>query len=257
MRKNILKKAEHTVGVFGLSFIYKNKSTAMDQSSKYNALQSSGLFDSLSELQFEQLCNQSILECKSRGAFLFRVGDPINFVYLITKGSVKVGLNTSNDKTLIREIAYENDLVGENILTGLSSRRLFAQIVKDTEMIKIPASYFKSLLERNPKFCESITQLLISKMAELEDRMNNFVFKKAQSRIIDFLRELAMTKGMKIGLDEILINHGLSHKEIANITDTSRQTVARVLGDLKRQNIIHFSARKPHKILVRDVMNLC
>ena len=93
-------------------------------------------------------------------------------------------------------------------------------------------------------------------MSELEDRMSNFVFKKAQSRIVDFIKHLAQTKGMKIGLDEILINHGLSHKEIANITDTSRQTVARVLGDLKRQNIIHFSARKPHKILVRDVMNL-
>jgi len=57
-------------------------------------------------------------------------------------------------------------------------------------------------------------------------------------------------------MDEILINHKLSHREIANITDTSRQTVARVLSELKKQDLIHFSARKPHKILIRNIANL-
>ena len=112
------------------------------------------------------------------------------------------------------------------------------------------------MLERNPNLCQNLTQILIKKMSSLETRMSNFVFKKAQSRIVDFLKELAVTNGLKIGMDEILVNHGLSHKEIANITDTSRQTVARVLGDLKRQNIIHFSPRKPHKILIRNMVNL-
>ncbi len=219
-------------------------------------LRSIDVLSSLTDQQIEQLSNQSVHDSYARGSFLFDIGDSVSYVFLLTKGTVKVGLTTSNDKTLIKEFAYANNLVGENILTGLSNRRLFAQVVKDTEVFKIPASYFKALFEQNSQFCEDITKLLISKLAELEDRMNNFVFKKAQNRIVDFIKELARTKGMKIGLDEILINHGLSHKEIANITDTSRQTVARVLGDLKRQNIIHFSDRKPHKILIRDVMNL-
>lgn len=228
----------------------------MHQSSKFLMLRDLEIFKSLTDLQIEQLSNQSNYQSYSRSSYLFKVGDPVAHVYVINKGTVKVGLHTSNDKTMIKEIAYSNDIIGENIMTGISSRRLFAQVVKDAEAFKIPATYFKALLVQNKAFCEDITKLLISKMSELEDRMSNFVFKKAQSRIVDFIKHLAQTKGMKIGLDEILINHGLSHKEIANITDTSRQTVARVLGDLKRQNIIHFSARKPHKILVRDVMNL-
>jgi CRP-like cAMP-binding protein len=228
----------------------------MHHSSKFLMLREMDLFSSLTDLQLEQLSNQSLYKSYSRSSYLFNVGDPVTHVYVIVKGTVKVGLNTSNDKTMIKEIAYGNDIIGENIMTGLNTRRLFAQVVMDAEAFKIPASYFKALLVQNKEFCESITKLLIEKMTELEERMSNFVFKKAQSRIIDFLKHLAQTKGLKIGLDEILINHGLSHKEIANITDTSRQTVARVLGDLKRQNIIHFSARKPHKILVRDVMNL-
>lgn len=228
----------------------------MHHSSKYLILRSIDIFSSLNDQQIEQLSNQSIHSKFNRGSYLFKIGDPVGYVFVLTKGTVKVGLDTSNDKTLIKEIAYNNDLVGENILTGLNERRLFAQVVKDAEAFKIPASFFKALLEQNSEFCQDVTKLLIGKMTELEERMNNFVFKKAQSRIVEFLKNMAQEKGLKIGLDEILINHGLSHKEIAHITDTSRQTVARVLGDLKRQNIIHFSARKPHKILVRDILSL-
>ncbi|MBT8232068.1 MAG: Crp/Fnr family transcriptional regulator [Saprospiraceae bacterium] len=229
----------------------------MLHSSKFLILRDFDVFKSLNDNQIEQLSNQVIYEKYKKGSYLFNVGDPMSNVYILVKGSVKVGLNTSNDKVMIKEIAYKNEFVGENVMPGHTERRLFAHAVTDTEAFKIPTSYFKALLERNPNLCHELTQILIGKMASLEQRMNNFVFKKAQSRIVDFLKDLAKNNGMRIGMDEILVNHGLSHKEIANITDTSRQTVARVLGDLKRQNIIHFSARKPHKILIRNVMNLC
>lgn len=228
----------------------------MDQKAKFSSLRECDLFRSLSDAQIEQLNNLSSLDTFKRGNFLFNIGDNIKYIYLIQEGSVKVGMNTSNDKVLIKEIIYPGELLGENIFNDTGQRRLFAQTISETEAFRIPVSFFKAMLEQNTSFCEDITKLLITKMSQLENRMSNFVFKKAQSRIVDFLRHLAQTKGLKIGLDEILINHGLSHKEIANITDTSRQTVARVLGDLKRQNIIHFSARKPNKILIRDMIGL-
>lgn len=228
----------------------------MVYSSKFLILRDLDIFKSLNDLHIEQMANQVIFEKKAKGSYLFDVGEPVQHVYIIHKGSVKVGMHTSNDKVLIKEIAYEGELVGENILPGHNNRRLFAHVVKDTEVFKMPVAYYKTILERNPELCQQLTQILIRKMASLEDRMSNFVFKKAQSRIVDFLKSLAQKNGLKIGLDEILINHGLSHKEIANITDTSRQTVARVLGDLKRKNVIHFSARKPNKILIRNIMGL-
>jgi len=228
----------------------------MIHSSKFVILRDLDLFKTLNEQQIEQIASQAQFVKYKKQSYLFNVGDDISNVYIINKGSVKIGLNTSDDKTLIKEIAQANELIGENILPGHAKRRQFAQALSDTEVFKLSIPFFKSLLERNPELCHALTQILISKMANLEDRMSNFVFKKAHSRIVDFLKSLAVTNGIKIGLDEILINHGLSHKEIANITDTSRQTVARVLGELKRQNIIHFSTRKPHKILIRNVMSL-
>lgn len=228
----------------------------MDYSAKYLTLRKLPLFEVLQDKQIEILSHQSQSEKYKKGEFIFSVGDQANYVYIITDGQVKVGLNTNSDKVLIKEVAYTNELLGENILPTTKVRRQFAQTITETHVLKIPVSYYKSMLEKNPELCHELAKLFINKLMGLEERMNNFVFKKAQTRIVSFLKNTALSKGIKIGIDEILINHGLSHKEIANITDTSRQTVARVLGDLKRDGIIHFSTRKPNKILIRNMMSL-
>ncbi len=228
----------------------------MNQSSKYLILRDMPFFKSLEDRQIEQLSNQTEFKKYKKAQQLYTQGMQISSIYLIYKGSFKVGRYTSNDKVLLKEIVYKDELVGENFMATNENNSEFAQALEDAEVFEIPRSFFKALLERHPELCQALTQILMQKMVNLESRMSNFVFKKAQSRIVEFLKQLANTKGIKIGLDEILINHGLSHKEIAYITDTSRQTVARVLGDLKRQNIIHFSARKPHKILIRSTLNL-
>ncbi|MBK6786041.1 MAG: winged helix-turn-helix domain-containing protein [Saprospiraceae bacterium] len=90
----------------------------------------------------------------------------------------------------------------------------------------------------------------------MEERLQNFVFMKAKERIVHFLFSSALKKGINIGMDEKLINQGISHKDIAYLTDTSRQTVARVLNELKRDNIIHYGGGKSCKILVRDMYTL-
>lgn len=228
----------------------------MEHAPKYLFIRDLELFKSLSDVYLQQISNQSHFQAYKKGKLIFDVGDVFENVYIVRKGSIKVGLHTSSDKILIKEIVQEEEIFGENIFTAQGKRRQFAESISSCEVLKIPISYFKSLLEKNPHLCHELTKIFIEKLANLETRMNNFVFKKAQKRIYDFLKNMATLKGIKIGIDEILINHGLSHKEIAHITDTSRQTVARVLGELKRQEVIHFSARKPHKILIRNMVGL-
>lgn len=225
----------------------------MDTNAKFSFISQLDIFKVLDERYINQLSNQSSLVNFSKGSKIFESGDRINYIYIVKNGSVKVGLTVDVDKVLIKEILFENEIIGENIFNGQMERRQFAEVISDAEVLQIPVKYFKSLLENSSLLCHELSKVFISRLSNLESRMSNFVFKKAQNRIYLFLKEMANTKGIKIGLEEILIHHGLSHREIAHITDTSRQTVARVLSELKKGNIIHFSPRKPHKILIRDM----
>jgi CRP-like cAMP-binding protein len=228
----------------------------MDGLTKLSFIRKIALFSELDERYISQINTQSSLVKYSKGDIVFNAGEAIRYIYFVKSGSVKVGISSDSDKMLIKEIVFENEIFGENLFTESTERRHIVEVLNDAEVLQVPASYFKSLLEMNPILCHELSKVYISKLSSLEDRMNNFVFKKAQNRIYLFLNNMANTKGIKIGFDEILIHHGLSHKEIANITDTSRQTVARVLSDLKKSDVIHFSARKPHKILIRDMAHL-
>ena len=157
---------------------------------------------------------------------------------------------------MIKDIVYENSLFGENVFVDDKTRKEFAKTMTDTSVIRIPIEVFRTMVEENGAFANDVMGVVLHRLQLLEERMQSFVFKKAKKRIVDFILKTGQLRGIKIGMEEILINHGMSHKEIAYLTDTSRQTVARVLGELKREDLIHFSARKPNKILIRNMMNL-
>ena len=224
----------------------------MQDTTRYLMLRDKPIFKYLKENELSQLAELAIMKSVKKNHFLYKKGDQAKYIYVIQKGSVKLGSETSTDKILIKHLIYEDEIIGENIFTEKLTRNEFAKAMSDTTVFMIPTSVIKSLAIKNADFAASLMEVIIQRLHEVEKRMHNFVFKKAKQRILDFVIRTGKERGIKIGLDECLINHGMSHKEIAFLTDTSRQTVARVLGELKRDNIIHFSPRKPGKILIRN-----
>ncbi len=228
----------------------------MELSTKIQMVEQFKLLSSLSTFHKEDLArNARVIDLK-KSALVYEAGSPIQNVYFIVKGSVKMGAHTSAGKTLIKNIVYQNEIFGENVFTSAETRQEFVEVMSNVKLLEIPLGVFKRLVINNHHFGQLVMQIVIGRLSNLENRMQNFVFKKAKKRIVDFITRTADLRGVKIGFDEILVNHGMSHKEIAYLTDTSRQTVARVLGELKKDNLIHFSARKPSKILIRNLAGL-
>lgn len=226
----------------------------MKTTDKLIALKTFPLLDVLSDFQLERFANQSSLKSYKKGERVYENGDQINFVHFVYNGKVKLASIVSCGKTLIKDIIHKSDLFGENIFGENKNRSEYAEVLENGTMIfSIPKQVIMEGLVQNQQFSENIVHIIMTRMNNLEQRMQNFIFLKAKSRISEFLSRMANQRGIKIGFDELLINHGLSHKDIAYMTDTSRQTVARVLSELKQDNLIHFSARKPSKILVRDI----
>ncbi len=228
----------------------------MNYSTIFIMLKQYSILNSLTDQQIEMLSKHTLLRTIKKNKLVYSHGDKCQNVYLVEKGNVKLGIDSSCGKVLIKDIVYENSIFGENVFLQNDHRQEFATAMTDVTVLKIPVGIFKKMVEDNGVFANDIMGVIIARLQLLDERMHSFVFKKAKIRIANFLNRLGKIQGIKIGIDECLINHGLSHKEIGRLTDTSRQTVARVLGELKKSGIIHFSTRKPHKILIRDMAAL-
>jgi CRP/FNR family cyclic AMP-dependent transcriptional regulator len=87
---------------------------------------------------------------------------------------------------------------------------------------------------------------------KLERKLELLVFKDARTRVVEFLKDAASWKGKKVG-SETMIATPLTHKDIAALTGTSRQTVTTILNELKDKNLINFDRKK---ILIRDLAAL-
>lgn len=214
------------------------------------------VFKNLSEIESGAIARASSLENVAKHKKIYKIEDEIKYIYIVVKGSVKLGVKTSEEKHFVKYIVYKNEVFGENIFSSITKRSEDAEALIDSTILKVEVSAIKNIIASNSDLLATLANIIIKRINEMEERMQSFVFLSAKERITAFLKKTAGIQGIVIGLNETLINHGLSHKEIAFITDTSRQTVAKILNELKDLNIIHFVDRKPGKILIRDLATL-
>lgn len=227
----------------------------MNTSAKIVIMRNISLLQCLSDEQLGHLATSSEYCKVQKHKVVFSLGSPVTHVYLIEKGSVKLGMLATCGKTLTKDIVYDGEVFGENVFGSQTQTREFAETMMDTKYFKIPVDVFRRTVMENAAFASKIMDIIVARLQNLEERLQNFVFRKAKERIVHFIYRSGLRRGIRIGMQECLIDHGMSHREIACLTDTSRQTVARIMSELKRENYIHYGTQKGSKILIRD-MNL-
>ncbi len=185
--------------------------------------------------------------------FIYFPNDLSKHIYMVAEGRVKIGSFTDDQKEIINAILTKGELFGEMALAGENKRTDFAQAMdENTTVCPMTINDLKELMKDNETLSLKILKLMGSRIKKVERRIEGLVFKDARSRIIDFLKEMGMEKGQKVGFETMIKSH-YTHKDIASLTGTSRQTVTTILNDLKEKNLINFDRRR---ILIRDMERL-
>lgn len=185
--------------------------------------------------------------------FIYFPEEQAKYIYMIADGRVKIGHYNEDGKEIVKAILGAGEIFGELALTGEERRADFAQAMDDkTNVCPVSIDEMRGLMADNKELSFKIYKLIGLRIRKLERKIESLVFKDARTRIIEFLKDAATWKGKKVGF-ETMIPTKLTHKDIANLTGTSRQTVTTILNELKEANLINFDRRK---ILIRDLDKL-
>ena len=156
-------------------------------------------------------------------------------------------------KEVVSSILTTGEIFGELALAGEETRRHFAQVMdENTSICPLGIEELKQLMYGDRELSFKMLKLVGLRLMKLERKLELLVFKDARTRIIEFLKDAASWKGKKVGF-ETMIPTKLTHKDIAALTGTSRQTVTTILNELKEKNLINFDRKK---ILIRDLAQL-
>ena len=188
-----------------------------------------------------------------RDSFIYFPEDRADHIYMIAQGRVKIGRYLDDGKEVISAILTNGEIFGELALAGEDTRKDFAQVMdENTTICPLGLEDLKALMYDNKELSFKMLKLVGLRLMKLERKLESLIFKDARTRVIEFLKDTASWKGKKVGF-ETMIPTKLTHKDIAALTGTSRQTVTTILNELKAKNLINFDRRK---ILIRDLANL-
>ncbi|MFZ2907438.1 MAG: Crp/Fnr family transcriptional regulator [Cyclobacteriaceae bacterium] len=185
-----------------------------------------------------------------RDSYIYFPHDKADTIYMIAQGRVKIGHYLDDGKEVISSILTTGEIFGELALAGEEVRKDFARVMdENTTICPLRIDELKELMFGDRELSFKILKLVGLRLMKLERKLESLVFKDARTRVIDFLKDAASWKGKKVGY-ETMIPTKLTHKDIAALTGTSRQTVTTILNELKDKNLINFDRRR---ILIRDL----
>jgi len=166
-----------------------------------------------------------------RGEFLFFQGDPAQSAFVVCTGWIVIALNSADGRELVITEMRAGDLFGENALIGRTSRSTSAIAREDTDLLEIPRAVFQALLDDEPQLVRRMLEIAVTRLAASNHRESALAFLNAPARVARVLREMDEA-------DRQAANKGyitLSQDELAQRTGLTRQTVARFLGDWRRE----------------------
>lgn len=221
--------------------------------SKLWYLEQINIFRDLGPEDLERVDKVSSLKTLEKGKFIYFPEEPSKVVFLLKQGRVKIGSYSEEGKEIIKAILEPGEIFGELSIAGQEKRVDFAQVLdNDVKICAIHKDEMMRILESMPRLNLKITHLIGLRLQRMERRFESLIFKDAHHRIVDFIKNLALEKGRKVGY-EYAVKHKLTHQDMANLTATSRQTVTIVLNELRDQGILDFDRRS---IIIHEMEKL-
>jgi CRP/FNR family transcriptional regulator len=227
------------------SIIEGVKEILMMNNNDLNRLKHSFPWDQL-PLSFWELCQlHSRVRHYSAKQYLFFSGDEANTVFFLLKGRVELLLTSEFTEKIYRVMQAPN-FFPEVALDG-KTYPYAALAVENSDVLVLDRRILLRHLKENPQALVPFYQSMALDLRRAYRQIKNVALSDARSRLGAKLFALAHVHGQAVE-DGVLITIPLSTTELAGMCSLARESVSRILGELKEQKIIEIE-RKKIKIL--------
>jgi CRP-like cAMP-binding protein len=224
--------------------------TAANLAERVNLIRNSPLFSDLSTEQCEDIARQARPKVFARDEMLFMQGQQVRDLALIRTGSVKIMQLGPNGNEVILWIHGTGNVVGGLSEPISSHHSCSARAMEQSTALVWEYSVLQSLMLKYPQIRRNISQILFSRLNELEERFREVATEKVAKRVALALLRLVKHIGKKVhGGVEI----SLSREELAQMTGTTLFTTSRLLSKWGDEG---FLLPRRESVVVRDTYRL-
>jgi CRP/FNR family transcriptional regulator, cyclic AMP receptor protein len=211
------------------------------------------LFRDLTDYELGKIADIAITREWKKQSHVFLQGDPLENVYFISDGKVKVYKSDIHGKEQIVAMMKKGEMFPHVGFFRKGDYPAYAEVLEPSTLIAVPISKFESVLIENPELCIKVFKVLGEKIVDLQNRLEEQILNNTYEQIVKLLIRLAQKHGKEIEDGTILLKSEFTNKDLANMIGTTRETISRTLTKMKKDDLIEVDDNG-HMILDIDVL---
>jgi CRP/FNR family transcriptional regulator len=205
------------------------------EESPVGLLRSVPLFAELDEAELERFSRVAIPRSYPEGSRVFHEGDHSDACYIVKSGTFRVTREHPDGRAITLATLGEGDIVGElAMLDGEVRSASVETLGGDGELLALPASDVRALLERHPEITVKFVAALTRRLRAANERISRQSFQTVPSRVAGVLSQMVAEEGE----DGRQVTIRMNQADLAQLAGTSRESVSRFLADLERAGVV-------------------
>lgn len=168
---------------------------------------------------------------------IYPQGEVSTKFFLVVSGLVQVSIIRTDGTEVLLEMMGPNTICGESAAFDRLPRYSCAYAVENSILLEYDACRLTPLLREEPEFALALLRATSLKQRALAFRLGNLSSRNPEERIFKLLNRLSEMFAVKHPNGKMLLTK-LTHEQIATMTGTTRVTVTRSLGRLRKHGML-------------------
>lgn len=172
------------------------------------------------------------------GDAVYREGEYGDALYVLTSGVLKLFRPYSGSKEATLRLLKPWDIFGHLAFAGETTQRAYAEAVAECEVTKVPKVFVERAVRQEPLVAFKLMTLLELRLVQYEELVKCLLPRETEVRLANLLPILAQKFGERGGSGEITIDLRLTHQDLAAMVASTRESVTKVLNELRNRDVI-------------------
>ncbi len=176
-----------------------------------------------------------------KGELIIREGTPVEGIYFVYKGKVKVHQKWSDNREVIIRFANEGEIFGHRGLGKEKQYPISATALEPTIVCYIDLEFFMSSLKVNHELLFKLMLFYSNELQTSERKMRNIYQMSVKGRVAIALLSIRETFGVD---DDNFLKVSISRQDIASFAGTTYETAFRVMSEFIAAKAIEVTDKK-------------
>ena len=191
------------------------------------------IFADLDEREMDAMAAAAPMKSYPAGEIIYSPHQPLEALFILKKGRIRIFRVSADGRALTTAIITPGTIFGEMVIVGQQMHDSFAEAMDDVVVCVMTKDDVQRLLLGDQRIAARISETLGRRLAEVEQRLSDAVFKSVPERLGSSLTVMGSPRPLGRGLQV-----QITHEQLAALVGTTRETATRILGEFAEQGLI-------------------